>query len=102
VREAFPGANVHRLHRAGDPYIEGMQPHKWGAELWRANDADRDYDLAITDEALEQLAPDRLAHFLRYNAIRQALIDCPETERVWMLSSGILTRAKLGESPADD
>jgi hypothetical protein len=60
LREAFPGASVHRIHRVGDAYQEGIRPHDKGGEMWRAETPERDYDFAITDEALEDLPAETL------------------------------------------
>jgi hypothetical protein len=100
LSEAFPGATVYRLDRAGDPQVPGFQPHQLPGELWRAETPARDYNLGITDEALEDLSLERLAHALRYNDIRKYLEGCSESERLWLFTGGVLTKARLGEAPA--
>jgi hypothetical protein len=99
LAEAFPGAVVRRLpmNWEAPPNVKG---HDWDAQLWRAEADSRDYDLGITEEALEELSPERLAHALRYNPIRQHLVECSGLERVWIFSGGAVTKARLGESPS--
>jgi len=69
LAEIFPAAIVRRLPSNWEA-PEHIKGHDWRAQLWRAGADDRDYDLGITDEALEELTPERLAHALRYNPIR--------------------------------
>jgi hypothetical protein len=89
LQEAFLDAKVSRLPR-----------REWAGQLWRAETSERDYDLGMTDEALEESPSERLAHDLRYNPIRKYLVECSPSERLWMFSAGVLTKAKLGESPS--
>ena len=67
--------------------------------MWRAETPERDYDFAITDEALEDLPADTLGAFLRNSPIRRRLEDCPPKRRLWLLTRAVLTDAALGESP---
>lgn len=100
LRNMFPGAEVHRIHRVGDPYTPHFQPHDMGGEMWRAETGDRSYELGITDEALEEAEPEALSSLLRYNNIVARLQDCEPGTRLWILTRGVLTKAKLGEAPS--
>jgi len=98
LTQIFPGASVRRLPMNWEAST-GTKGHDWDAQLWRAETPERDYDLGITDEALEGFSATELSQALRISTLQAHLNDCSPEERIWIFSGGVLAKAKLGESP---
>ena len=82
LKGKFPGDEAPRVLRAGEECPEGVRPHEFAGELFRAFEDNHSYDLAFSDEFLQDTS--ELAEYLENNRIADKMRALDKRRRLWV------------------